>query len=138
MLYLLFQALAFLALVAESYGVWGPFLVITPASTLHNWQQEVARFLPAFTTVPYWGSPQERKVLRSFWNQENLHTKVRNGIVFSRVVDPDSVTLWIRIRIGIPDPGARKLRNFCGKMHFLVILNKILPLKRYKIALTTF
>jgi hypothetical protein len=41
----------------------------------------------------------------------------------TRVVDPDSVTLWIWIRIGNPDPdpGARKLRNFSGKMHFLVI-----------------
>jgi hypothetical protein len=29
-----------------------------------------------------------------------------------RVVDPD------------PDPGARKLRNFSGKKHFLVILKK--------------
>jgi hypothetical protein len=50
-----------------------------------------------------------------------------------------SVTLWIRIRIGNPDPdpGARKLINFSGKMHFLVIFKKILPLKRYKIALTT-
>ena len=38
------QALSFLAYVAETYGVWGPFLVITPASTLHNWQQEIARF----------------------------------------------------------------------------------------------
>jgi hypothetical protein len=36
--------------------------------------------------------------------------------------DPDSVTLWIRIRIGNPDPdpGARKWRNFRGKMHFIV------------------
>ena len=33
------QSLSFLAYVAETYGVWGPFLVITPASTLHNWQQ---------------------------------------------------------------------------------------------------
>jgi hypothetical protein len=24
----------------------------------------------------------------------------------SRVVDPDSVTMWIRIRIGNPDPGS--------------------------------
>jgi hypothetical protein len=57
-------------------------------------------------------------------------------------VDPDSVTLWIRIRIGNPDPGsgsrARKLRNFSGKMHFLVFFKKISPLKRYKIALSTF
>jgi hypothetical protein len=36
--------------------------------------------------------------------------------------------LWIRIGSGFrefvdpdPDPGARKLRNFSGKMHFLVI-----------------
>jgi hypothetical protein len=33
-------------------------------------------------------------------------------------LDPDSETLWIRIRIGNPDPdpGARKLRNFIGKI----------------------
>ena len=35
------QALAMLAHIAEHYNIWGPFLVITPASTLHNWQQEV-------------------------------------------------------------------------------------------------
>ena len=55
--------------------IWGPFLVITPASTLHNWQQEVAKFLPAFKVVPYWGSPQERKILRQFWDTSNLHQK---------------------------------------------------------------
>ena len=55
--------------------IWGPFLVITPASTLHNWQQEVAKFLPSFKVVPYWGSPQERKILRHFWDQTNLHTR---------------------------------------------------------------
>ena len=69
------QALSFLAYVAETYGVWGPFLVITPASTLHNWQQEIARFVPDFKCIPYWGSPQDRKVLRSCWTQEDLHTK---------------------------------------------------------------
>jgi len=69
------QSLAFLAYVAETYGIWGPFLVITPASTLHNWQQELTRFLPEFKAIPYWGSPQERKVLRGFWSTPNLHTK---------------------------------------------------------------
>jgi hypothetical protein len=54
-------------------------------------------------------------------------------------LDPGSVTLRIRIRIRNPDPDpwARKLRNFSGKMHFLVIFLTNLPLKRYKIALTT-
>lgn len=69
------QSLAMLAHIAECYNIWGPFLVITPASTLHNWQQEVARFLPTFKVVPYWGSPQERKVLRHFWDQSNLHKR---------------------------------------------------------------
>jgi hypothetical protein len=33
----------------------------------------------------------------------------------TRVVDPDLEIWWIRIRIGTPGPGARKLRNFTGK-----------------------
>ncbi|CAH8552813.1 unnamed protein product [Schistosoma bovis] len=38
------------------------------ASTLHNWTQEFAKFLPAFRLVPYWGTPTERKVLRRSWS----------------------------------------------------------------------
>lgn len=69
------QSIAFLCHVAENYGVWGPFLIISPASTLHNWQQEMQRFVPGFKVIPYWGSPNQRKVLRQFWNQTNVHTK---------------------------------------------------------------
>ncbi|XP_068153269.1 chromatin-remodeling ATPase INO80 [Drosophila tropicalis] len=69
------QSIAFLCHIAEKYGVWGPFLVISPASTLHNWQQEMARFVPDFRVVPYWGSPNERKILRQFWDQKHLHTR---------------------------------------------------------------
>ncbi|XP_049544407.1 chromatin-remodeling ATPase INO80-like [Anopheles darlingi] len=69
------QSIAFLCHIAEHYGVWGPFLVISPASTLHNWQQEMERFVPQFKVVPYWGSPNERKILRRFWDLTHLHTK---------------------------------------------------------------
>nr|NP_732413.1 INO80 complex subunit [Drosophila melanogaster]Q9VDY1.2 RecName: Full=Chromatin-remodeling ATPase INO80; Short=dINO80 [Drosophila melanogaster]AAF55658.2 INO80 complex subunit [Drosophila melanogaster]AFH41853.1 FI17525p1 [Drosophila melanogaster] len=69
------QSIAFLCHIAEHYGVWGPFLVISPASTLHNWQQEMSRFVPDFKVVPYWGSPAERKILRQFWDQKHLHTR---------------------------------------------------------------
>lgn len=69
------QSIAFLCHVAENYGVWGPFLIISPASTLHNWQQEMQRFVPSFKVVPYWGSPNQRKILRQFWDQKDLHTK---------------------------------------------------------------
>ncbi|KAL5240608.1 hypothetical protein ACI65C_008018 [Semiaphis heraclei] len=52
------QSIAFLCHIAETYRVWGPFLIVSPSSTLHNWQQEIARFVPAFKVVPYWGNPQ--------------------------------------------------------------------------------
>ncbi|KAG5679503.1 hypothetical protein PVAND_009066 [Polypedilum vanderplanki] len=69
------QSIAFLCHIAENYGVWGPFLIISPASTLHNWQQEIERFVPDFKVVPYWGTPAQRKILRQFWDQKDLHTK---------------------------------------------------------------
>lgn len=69
------QSIAFLCHIAEKYSVWGPFLIISPASTLHNWQQEMQRFVPDFKVVPYWGNQQERKILRQFWDQKGLHTK---------------------------------------------------------------
>ncbi|KAJ3365329.1 putative DNA helicase ino80 [Allomyces arbusculus] len=61
------QSIALLAWLAENHGMWGPYLVVTPASTLHNWQQELERFVPAFKVIPYWGTPTDRGVLRQFW-----------------------------------------------------------------------
>ncbi|XP_038077315.1 chromatin-remodeling ATPase INO80-like [Patiria miniata] len=68
------QSIGFLAHLAESQGIWGPFLIVAPASTLHNWQQECARFVPNFKVLPYWGNPQERRILRKFWSQRPLQT----------------------------------------------------------------
>ena len=49
------QSISVLAYLAETYNMWGPFLVVTPASTLHNWQQEITKFVPEFKVLPYWG-----------------------------------------------------------------------------------
>ena len=40
------QSISTLAYLAETEGIWGPFLVISPVSTLHNWVQEIAKFAP--------------------------------------------------------------------------------------------
>ncbi|KAG1854090.1 P-loop containing nucleoside triphosphate hydrolase protein [Suillus tomentosus] len=40
------QSISLLAYLAEVHDIWGPFLVVAPASTLHNWQQEITRFVP--------------------------------------------------------------------------------------------
>ena len=33
---------------AQRDNIWGPFLIISPASTLNNWHQEFTRFVPKF------------------------------------------------------------------------------------------
>lgn len=65
------QSISLLAYLAEVHNLWGPFLVIAPASTLHNWQQELARFVPRLKALPYWGSPKDRETLRKIWNRKN-------------------------------------------------------------------
>lgn len=66
------QSISLLAYLAEAHGIWGPFLVIAPASTLHNWQQELTRFVPQLKTLPYWGNVKDRAVLRKFWNKKQI------------------------------------------------------------------
>ena len=51
------QALSFLTYLAEAKGIWGPFLVVSPASTLPNWADEVRKFVPSFGMRPYWRVP---------------------------------------------------------------------------------
>ena len=43
-----FTDLLALFLLPQRQGTWGPFLIVSPASTLHNWQQECTRFVPHF------------------------------------------------------------------------------------------
>ncbi|KAG6189352.1 putative DNA helicase ino80 [Claviceps purpurea] len=66
------QSISVMAYLAEKHDIWGPFLVVAPASTLHNWQQEIAKFVPEFKILPYWGSAPDRKVLRKFWDRKHL------------------------------------------------------------------
>uniref|UniRef100_UPI00358F80CD chromatin-remodeling ATPase INO80 isoform X2 n=1 Tax=Myxine glutinosa TaxID=7769 RepID=UPI00358F80CD len=68
------QSIALLAHLAERENIWGPFLIISPASTLNNWHQEFTRFVPGFKVLPYWGNPHDRKVIRKFWSQKTLFT----------------------------------------------------------------
>ena len=66
------QSISVMAYLAEMHDIWGPFLVIAPASTLHNWQQEITRFVPDIKVLPYWGSAKDRKILRKFWDRKHI------------------------------------------------------------------
>jgi DNA helicase INO80 len=66
------QSISVMAYLAEKHGIWGPFLVVAPASTLHNWQQEITKFVPMLKVLPYWGTAGDRKVLRKFWDRKHI------------------------------------------------------------------
>ncbi|KAF2143003.1 uncharacterized protein K452DRAFT_297513 [Aplosporella prunicola CBS 121167] len=66
------QSISVMAYLAETHNIWGPFLVIAPASTLHNWQQEITKFVPDLKVLPYWGNAKDRKVLRKFWDRKHI------------------------------------------------------------------
>ncbi|TPX12883.1 uncharacterized protein E0L32_006763 [Thyridium curvatum] len=74
------QSISVMAYLAEQHDIWGPFLVVAPASTLHNWQQEIKKFVPEFKVLPYWGSAGDRKVLRKFWDRK--HSKYKKDAQF--------------------------------------------------------
>lgn len=69
------QAMAFLAHLAEEKNIWGPFLVVAPASVLNNWADEISRFCPDLKTLPYWGGLQERVILRKNINPKRLYRR---------------------------------------------------------------
>jgi chromatin-remodeling ATPase INO80 len=66
------QSISLLAYLAETHDIWGPFLVVAPASTLHNWQQELTRFVPNLKALPYWGNVKDRATLRKFWSKKEI------------------------------------------------------------------
>ncbi len=49
-------------------------MIVSPSSTLYNWQQEFQRFCPGLRVLPYWGSLAERRTLRKFFNAKQLYT----------------------------------------------------------------
>jgi DNA helicase INO80 len=66
------QTIALLGHLSSNKGIWGPFLIVCPSSTLHNWQAELDRFCPALKVLPYWGGIKERKALRRYLNNRKL------------------------------------------------------------------
>ncbi|OQR88485.1 ATP-dependent helicase [Thraustotheca clavata] len=58
------QTIAFLSLITNRQKK-KPHFVVVPASTLSNWQRELARFAPSLQVVAYHGAKEERMALHS-------------------------------------------------------------------------
>lgn len=69
------QTISFLAYLCEKEDNWGPFLVVSPKATLHNWQQEVTKFCPDLKVLPYWGNKSDRNELRKYWSHKRMYRR---------------------------------------------------------------
>lgn len=61
------QTLSFLGYLKTFRGINGPFLMVVPKSTLQNWMNEVARWIPKFRAFCLHGDRDERQRIIREW-----------------------------------------------------------------------
>jgi len=60
------QTIAFLAALMNMHGVYGPFLLLVPLSTLPTWLREFRQWAPQINVIEYIGDVTSRSTVRSF------------------------------------------------------------------------
>ena len=58
------QTIAFLAALMKMHGVYGPFLLLVPLSTLPTWLREFRQWAPHVNVVEYIGDVNSRNTVR--------------------------------------------------------------------------
>lgn len=74
------QTIAFFAHLIN-VGTNGPFLIVAPLSTIHNWKAEFDKFTKGINVLLYHGTPKERDELRRKYM--NYKTKKAYPIVIT-------------------------------------------------------
>lgn len=105
------QSIALMGYLAEVHDIWGPFLVVAPASTLHNWQQEISRFVPQLKALPYWGNVKDRATLRKFWNRKQISYN-KDAPFHVLITSYQLVRLCLPLSISICDLESDSLASF--------------------------
>ncbi|KAI5450775.1 chromatin remodeling complex Adenosinetriphosphatase [Naganishia albida] len=54
------QTISFLGHLKVRCGITGPHLIVVPKSTLNNWEREIAKWVPGFSTLVLQGTREER------------------------------------------------------------------------------
>ncbi|VDL30568.1 unnamed protein product [Hymenolepis diminuta] len=64
------QAISFLSYLFHEHGLYGPFLIVVPLSTISSWQREIELWAPFFNLIVYVGNCYSREVIRDYeWSQ---------------------------------------------------------------------
>nr|XP_029714605.1 SWI/SNF-related matrix-associated actin-dependent regulator of chromatin subfamily A containing DEAD/H box 1 homolog isoform X2 [Aedes albopictus] len=66
------QVIAFLAWLKENDLIKHPQLIVVPSSTLDNWENELRKWCPELILMKYYGSQEERKLIRIDWAKNGI------------------------------------------------------------------
>ncbi|CAZ82879.1 unnamed protein product [Tuber melanosporum] len=114
------QSISVMAYLAETHNIWGPFLVIAPASTLHNWQQEIARFDTQYFQRMRWqymilDEAQAIKSSTSSRWKALLGFHCRNRLLLTGTPIQNSMQeLWALLHFIMPTTPSSMKRNFAA------------------------
>lgn len=81
------QTICFLQRVYD-YGIHGPFLIVVPLSTIHNWQREFETWTD-MNTIIYHGSASSRQIIQQtefYYRPEELKGGKRNVVKFDALI----------------------------------------------------
>ncbi|VDN01887.1 unnamed protein product [Thelazia callipaeda] len=81
------QTICFLQRIFD-YGIHGPFLIVVPLSTIHNWQREFETWTD-MNTVVYHGSASSRQIIQQtefFYHPEEIKGTKRNIVKFDALI----------------------------------------------------
>ena len=66
------QIISFLAYLKETDQQENTHLIVVPSSTLDNWANELNKWCPSLNVAKYYGSQEERRIMRIQWNKEGF------------------------------------------------------------------
>ena len=115
------EVIGLLAFLREA-GVWGPVLIMGPLSTLGNWMNEFAKWLPSVSVLRYHGDKEERKQLRAKLKEEGRKSLMDHSVIvtsYEMVRIDASVFQSIEWFYLIVDEGHRLKNNECQLMQCL-------------------
>lgn len=108
------QSVCFLSVLAHSYGMTGPSLVVVPLSTIDAWRREFARWDPRLNVLVYSGDARSRTVLRRY----ELENDFQVVLTTYELVMKDAQILFgaIPFKLLLIDEGHR-LKSGTGLLH---------------------
>eukprot|EP00792_Barthelona_sp_PAP020_P003582 TRINITY_DN1569_c0_g1_i1.p1 TRINITY_DN1569_c0_g1~~TRINITY_DN1569_c0_g1_i1.p1 ORF type:complete len:1720 (-),score=404.86 TRINITY_DN1569_c0_g1_i1:52-5211(-) len=79
------QTLCFIATLYHIFNITGPFLIIIPLSTLHNWLREAKKWTPELNVVAYYGNKFSRQIIRKyeFFQKDTTHVQSKFHILLT-------------------------------------------------------